>query len=32
MDLAHKSIQTLPDVPGVYLFKKGRKLLYLVKR
>lgn len=31
MDVAHKSIQTLPDVPGVYLFKKGRKVLYVGK-
>lgn len=31
MEMAHKSIQTLPDVPGVYLFKKGRKVLYVGK-
>lgn len=31
MEITHKSIQALPDVPGVYLFKKGRKVLYVGK-
>jgi excinuclease ABC subunit C len=31
MQLSHKSIKELPDVPGVYLFKKGRKVLYVGK-
>jgi len=31
MESMHKSIQTLPDVPGVYLFKQGRKILYVGK-
>jgi excinuclease ABC subunit C len=31
MEIGHRSIQTLPEVPGVYLFKKGRKVLYVGK-
>lgn len=31
MEIGHKSIKELPDVPGVYLFKKGRKVLYVGK-
>jgi len=31
MDASHKSIRILPDVPGVYLFKHGRKVLYVGK-
>ncbi len=31
MEIAHKSTKDLPDVPGVYLFKKGRKVLYVGK-
>ncbi len=31
MEIGHKSIKELPDVPGVYLFKKGKKVLYVGK-
>jgi excinuclease UvrABC nuclease subunit len=31
MELGHKSLKELPDVPGVYLFKKDRKVLYVGK-
>jgi len=31
MEVGHKSIRMLPDLPGVYLFKQGRKVLYVGK-
>ncbi len=31
MERIHPSIDKLPDVPGVYLFKKGRTVLYVGK-
>jgi excinuclease ABC subunit C len=31
MEIGHKYIKELPDVPGVYLFKKGKKILYVGK-
>lgn len=31
MERTHLSIAKLPDVPGVYLFKQGRKVLYVGK-
>ena len=31
MERSHHSIKKLPDVPGVYLFKKGRTVLYVGK-
>ncbi len=31
MERTHSSLKKLPDVPGVYLFKKGRTVLYVGK-
>ncbi|HEX8947292.1 MAG TPA: GIY-YIG nuclease family protein [Candidatus Paceibacterota bacterium] len=31
MERSHPSLKKLPDVPGVYLFKKGRTVLYVGK-
>jgi excinuclease ABC subunit C len=31
MERKHSSLEKLPDVPGVYLFKQGRKILYVGK-
>ncbi len=31
MERTHPSIEKLPEVPGVYLFKKGREVLYIGK-
>lgn len=31
MERTHPSLAKLPDVPGVYLFKQGRKVLYVGK-
>ena len=31
MERTHPSIEKLPEVPGVYLFKKGRQILYVGK-
>ncbi len=31
MERTHPSLKKLPDVPGVYLFKKGRTVLYVGK-